>query len=184
MNSNQSQPFFYDYQGEWQLLSGTLSGDIKYYSDIDSNLYDQFNYRQDNVLKRLSGYGINVNGADINNDNKLDLVVGNASGGIEIFYGDGLVGLEDLLSSKTKDRFDINIYPNPTEGLFYLHFDNYKEGENYTAEIYNLMGGKVMQQKIVTNDSPLDLDVPNGMYFIRLRAQNSEISNSKKIIIQ
>lgn len=184
LNSNQSQPFFYDYQGEWQLISGTLNGDIMYYNDIDSNLYGKFNLRQDNVLDRLSGYGINVNGADINNDNKLDLVVGNASGGIEIFFGNGLVGINELLSSKTNNKFDISIYPNPSEGLFYLHFENFKEGESYTAEIYNLIGGKIMQQKISTNDSPLELNVPNGMYFIRLRSQSGEISNSKKIIIQ
>ena len=72
------------------------------------------------------------------------------------------------------NRNNIQIFPNPTTGVFYI-----SEKDDLAIEIYNLHGETLFR----TNESKVDISMyPNGIYFIKVTS-NMEVS-IRKIIKQ
>ena len=100
----------------------------------------------------------------------------NVSDPIEITIVDN-TGVEELLSQN-----NVNLYPNPTDGLLNINFDNYNS-EVVNMQIIDLTG-KVVKNGAFTN-SFNKVDVSNlnkGIYFVKL--QNGIFNESYKIVIQ
>ncbi|MFN4084239.1 MAG: T9SS type A sorting domain-containing protein [Bacteroidia bacterium] len=78
----------------------------------------------------------------------------------------------------------LNIYPNPTNGLFSIKFKG-EEAANYQITILDIMGKVVdSYQGIFYRDNKLDIDLssnPSGIYFIKMTAGND--SQVSKIIL-
>ena len=78
-----------------------------------------------------------VNGKDITGDGRIDLVIGNYSGGVAFYIGDTLTtGIADPESSSGYD-FDFTIYPNPTSGKIEVRSE---KSEVKSIEIFNVFG--------------------------------------------
>lgn len=78
--------------------------------------------------------------ADLNGDNVPDLVVGNLSGGIEIWFGGPGIG-----TGPAKERKGLKLYPNPAEG--YLMIDMPEgAGEQAIVTIYSANGTIISRQ--------------------------------------
>ena len=184
-SSNNSQPLFYEYQGKLQLLSPTNDGRIKSFTDIDSNLFGSFTYYQDNALEVNLGYNLSGDVYDLNNDGKIDIVLGNESGGINILYGDGFVGIDDQLPSfKSSNRSGLSVFPNPTDGEFNIQLTNFKEGNNYQIKIFDLVGKLILSKSINQEITRLDINQQNkGIYFIQLLT-DGKVSRSEKLVIR
>src|SRR5690606_28852795 len=75
LNGNPT-PLFYDFEGETQLLSGSKIGTIYHYTNID-NLDSNFTLSDTNFLSADFGSMVYLSGADINQDGKMDLIIGN-----------------------------------------------------------------------------------------------------------
>jgi len=74
----------------------------------------------------------------------------------------------------------IQIYPNPSTGKFNIEIEKTDDG---VIEIYNVMGENVYSEKILNRKSLLlNLDVPNGIYFVKI--YDGEKIYSEKIVIQ
>ncbi|WP_306350082.1 N-acetylmuramoyl-L-alanine amidase [Flavobacterium sp. '19STA2R22 D10 B1'] len=85
------------------------------------------------------------------------------------------VGLSDL---------DIKIYPNPNTGKFMLTLNSTITNEGH-YEIYDVMGRKVVAQKLSNNDTSSDVEIdiskfPSGVYMLNVVIDNQEFT--KKII--
>ena len=72
----------------------------------------------------------------------------------------------------------IIIYPNPTSGTFQITSDNLRI---MNAEIYNVMGEKVYASIITNQSSIINLDAPNGIYFLQLKTEQGMAT--KKLVI-
>ncbi len=71
----------------------------------------------------------------------------------------------------------INIYPNPSQGLFYVN-----SNENQLEYTILDTNGKIILNQIALNNEPIDLrNMPQGLYFINLASENAVIN--KKISI-
>jgi hypothetical protein len=184
-SSNNSQPLFYEYQGQLQLLSPTNDGRVKAFTDIDSNIYGSFTYRQDNALDVHLGYNLSGDVYDLNNDGKIDIVLGNQSGGITILYGDGFVGIDNEHPSfESSDKMQFRIFPNPTKGEFNVQFSNFEEGKSYQLKIFDLVGKLVFEKTINQEIDQLDLSQQNkGIYFIQLQSEG-KVSKAEKLIVR
>jgi photosystem II stability/assembly factor-like uncharacterized protein len=87
--------------------------------------------------------------------------------------GGAITGISSL---ETKSK-EVEIYPNPGNGIFHL---NYPEASKGNLEVYNLIGEKLKQEK-VSND--LDLSAyPKGVYFVKISTENKTIT--QKIVLQ
>jgi len=89
------------------------------------------------------------------------------------------VGQDEL----TDTQNDVNIYPNPTEGIFKISLG--KNNLFNHLDIYNQVGQLVKQIKIEDNSNSIDIKTADnwepGIYFIKLTGRTENIS--KKIVI-
>ena len=76
---------------------------------------------------------------------------------------------------------NLEIYPNPSEGLFNLNFNNVKAG-SYNVEVRNMVGQLVHSGSInLTKDGNTTLDLSNiskGAYLLNISGKNVEINES------
>jgi hypothetical protein len=106
---------------------------------------------------------------NMDNDNYLDLIVGNYAGGLAFYKGvtppdkSLTVAITDVVQEKSS----LQIFPNPTREK--LHVKSY-ELEVERIDIYDVMG-RFLQSKIVNLQSQIMLDVsefPAGFYIIKV----------------
>jgi hypothetical protein len=102
--------------------------------------------------------------ADLNGDNMPDLVVGNLSGGIEIWYGGPGTG-----TGPERARHGLKLYPNPSEGYITIEIPPDNTG-NAQITIY-AVDGKVMISESTSGNSHIRLETITfqpGCYIVEL----------------
>lgn len=73
-----------------------------------------------------------------------------------------------------------NIYPNPTNGLFTIKLNNYK---NVSLTITDAIGKEIMNKLITSNITEVDLQgFKSGIYFVKLQGDN--LNSTQKIILE
>jgi len=80
--------------------------------------------------------------------------------------------------SELSNAESVEVYPNPTTGKFTMQMSRY---ENAQIEVYNIMGEKVYSTIITNRSSTINLDAPNGIYFLQLKTDQGVAT--KKLII-
>ena len=75
----------------------------------------------------------------------------------------------------------IKIYPNPTSGFINIDLKNIL-GKNISFELYNMLGEILEKQSLINNETQVQLNVPAGMYFVRLYSDNNV--TTQKIIVE
>jgi PKD repeat protein len=79
----------------------------------------------------------------------------------------------------------VSLYPNPTNGTFYLEIDMLK-AKDLNIAIYNVLGEIVTQfaeKKVKTQRFTLQLDDhSNGFYFINIRSENESVTKRISLI--
>lgn len=181
-NSN-PVPFVYEKDGSLIMLVGTKDGRVFYYDSITNNLEGNFNLQDSNYLDPNNYYGLHttVSGADFNNDGKIDLVVGNQNGGINLFDAKFGVGLNENDASVNNKSSLFKLYPNPSNGEFTIELFN--KSEENLLRIYSIKGQLIKEQLIVKNRLKYNgNELPNGIYFIEL--SNSKGRSVEKLVIQ
>ena len=116
---------------------------------------------------------------DLNGDGFADLIAGNSSGGLRLFWGtpyDSSVTINE--SYQALSLFEL--YPNPSNSIFHI-----KKGNNQPAEImiYNLSGHLI--KSLSTNSSLTEINLKGyskGIYLVMLR--EGEMVETKKLILE
>ena len=122
----------------------------------------------------------NADFADLNGDGYLDAVVGNLGGGLSLFHGRLYdVGLEE----NPREDKSVAIYPNPTNGEFYIDLSPDLIREYPDLQLYNVQGQLVYKQQ-VSADAKVHLpeSIQDGFYIGILSGANDKLSF--RILIQ
>ncbi len=119
-------PFAYKHEGELYLLVGGFDGRISLYDSIRGNLKGKFRLRTESNLDENFGFYTAVAAADLNNNGKMDLILGNEAGGLNVLYAQHPLGI-DRYSSKTNHKKNsyFNLYPNPTQNAFTIEVGDF-----------------------------------------------------------
>jgi|GEM_PF-6683012 hypothetical protein len=92
-----------------------------------------------------------------------------------------IVDKSNSLNIIIKSENEVNIYPNPTNGIVRVDLKNV--GLNTLIQVYDSSGKLLKTRILVSKQTTLDLsDYPKGLYFIRI-LQDEEVI-TKQIIIQ
>ncbi|MBI3503134.1 MAG: T9SS type A sorting domain-containing protein [Bacteroidetes bacterium] len=194
-----SVPFMYDDGGKYKLLVGSegdkanghATGWIWLFDSIENHLGVGGKFHLIDSLYQNIWEGINMTvfGKDINNDGRMDLVIGNKCGGAAIYLGDTLT---TGISEAASEDFDFTVYPNPTSGQFQIQVGNGQPamGNEYKIEIYNVLGEKMTRSVIPSAARNLTIDLsnqPSGIYFCKVtNGKNPDSyrdSKTKKIVL-
>jgi hypothetical protein len=124
--------------------------------------YDTWEYDADNFLL---AYSI---GQDENRNDSTRYYL-NAASGIKSISG----AVSNIL-----------IYPNPSQGTFTIQ-SSVVSGQ-LSVEVYNMLGEYIYQTEITNFNytASLNLDAPNGVYFIRVISEKQGVVMNDKIVIQ
>jgi len=169
-----SSPTLYDSSGIHQLFVGSYSGKIYQFTNIDNNLMGQFTEVNSTASNIWDGGKSAIAIADINNDNLVDMIIGNLSGGIAYFSSDSSLNNTTTGYINNKKPIEFSVFPNPSDNSFTI-----SSKSRGIVQIYNMLGKAVYtnikeDNKLIVSNKTLS----KGIYIIKL---NKEI---KKLIIK
>lgn len=133
ISTGYSSPKIIDINGNYHLFTGSFTGKIYEFNNIDNNLNGVFNPVNGIVNDIWEGSKSALTLQDLNNDNALDMIVGNYSGGLVFFSSDSSL-VSSIYSESSNSNQNrkilkmIDILGRETKGkkntpLFYIYDD-------------------------------------------------------------
>lgn len=176
--SGAATPYFYDTGEDYLMWVGSESGAIHIYSDVVDNITGSFTQITDNIPVVEEGFRTAPAIADIDNDNILEMVVGNARGGLTFYKTDrltnGMLGSNSVANATEK----ITVYPNPADDE--LIIKNVKLGSNY--RVVSIHGETIESGNL--RDAFLQInDYIPGVYILQIIQDNDKSYYAKFIKI-
>ncbi|MBL4593927.1 MAG: T9SS type A sorting domain-containing protein [Flavobacteriales bacterium] len=171
-----SNPVIIDSAGTTILYSGAQNGFIYKFGDIDGNLNGKFS-TDSSYLDIWEGINSYITTAEVNNDGKLDMLVGNYSGGVAFYKGDTAA---PVTIKENNIVAELSIYPNPTNGL--IHIDlGINDLHNAKISVIDLLGKTIYNQRVTTKKITLNLNsYAKGIYLVKF--SNNTGSKVYKVI--
>ncbi len=96
-------------------------------------------------------------------------------------FKDDLISMTSLNQDATADDL-IKVYPNPTNGIFYVNTSQMQQGTNYQVSIYDTRGALILQKQC-ENTAVIDLNqrnIQNGVYIVKIQTTTKTVA--QKII--
>ena len=89
-------------------------------------------------------------------------------------------------TKETYSKIDVNVFPNPSTGNVTLDWDDGINTEGGIVRVFNMLGQMVFQQKIPAIDTraQLELNVPSGVYQIRINFKEHKVFQGKVLIVK
>jgi len=165
-------PQFLDIDGEYKLIVGSKTGYLHYYDDIETNISGSFTAIDSTVDNILTGTYSAPTIFDINNDNRLEMVLGNARGGVAL-YKSAQIG--NINFSELKSDRKINVYPNPAYSNFIIDLSvlNQSEMELCLVTITDLSGRILFKSKPTSQKMEIDSQKwSDGTYIIQVSTED------------
>jgi len=162
-----STPFVFPEAGNYQLFVGSYSGRIFHYKNLKNNLtgtWDLVSPVTDSLV--YEGYRTAPSVADIDNDGKYDMVLGNYSGGLSLFKG---LIVNTSVNESELPVADASVYPNPfTESLSIK-----MNGDNgpLRFSLFDMNGRELISEQWTgSNEQWVDVStLASGMYLVVMR---------------
>ncbi|MEI6062592.1 MAG: T9SS type A sorting domain-containing protein, partial [Bacteroidota bacterium] len=175
-NYGYSVPCFYkDKSGETILFAGSEFGDIFVYDQVDNNL--DGNFRALGTLPGIKeGWRSGVALGNLNNDSLADMMVGNYSGGLGLFFGtsDKIFGSGDLVPSINSF---LMITPNPAAGNVRVSLHGRLPAQAENVIIRGMDGG--IKARFLHHEFHENIDVsglPNGIYLVSVQTDKGPLT--------
>jgi hypothetical protein len=166
-----STPFVYENSGQYEIICGAQNGFIYRFGNIDLNLSGVFSV--DSSYQNIwEGINSTIAMADLNNDNLVDLVIGNMSGGLALYTGDS-----SFVSVREKESplNLVKVYPNPARDEVYVDLGALIY-EGALLEVFNGLGQFIWRQKVTAQKTKIKISkFPSGMYFVRYRSKEDTL---------
>ena len=161
---------------------------IYYFTNIDDNLNGKFTESDqlNNLLDTIDvdfdrGMRTGATIVDLFSGDKLEMIVGNYSGGLEYFNGkvDVLSDISDYTKKET-----VKIYPNPASNEISMNFPE-KSGV-VIITLYNIDGVEIMSKtlNVQNNFASFSIsEIENGVYLLKSKIRQ-KIYKDKLIVVK
>ena len=106
---------------------------------------------------------------------------GTNNDGVVFSFGVTALGVDNLMNNEGI----INVYPNPSSGVFNIVVRDKEQGIN-EMEVYNILGEKVYSNYQITKSSNYQIDLssqPSGVYFYRAMGENGTMVGEGKFVL-
>lgn len=176
-----------DSSGLIYLLVGSESDGIKVYEfNRDSILSGAFTKLHNRYSNIHEGERNTITLADLNDDGKMEMVVGNYRGGLSFYtQSDSLIIPISSLDKTPADAFDVKVYPIPAQSEVTFHLSR-TVAQQLSMDIYDSKGKCMFSYRWdaleLENIIRLSvLDWPKGVYIVRMRS-NMHV-HTKKLLV-
>ena len=178
-----TNPYVFEHNEKYYLAVGTESGLVYLYDNVENSIGETLSLNLETEYSLITNSMLDVNNCvhskititDIDNDSTPDLIRGNASGGLELYWGENF-NIQTALH--TIDN-NIEITPNPNNGFFTIKTSQYI---NNTLSIYSILGHHIMDKNIEEKITEINLNnYEKGIYILHIN--NLEKPVKERIII-
>lgn len=164
--------------GERELLSGSESGWLYHYGDIDNNLDGPWALLDSTFLDLRDGIRTSLALHDFTGDGVLDMVLGNYRGGLTFWRSDDITGVNDRSNLVARN---FGMQPNPTTDHVELTLPE-QSSAGIIWTVRNSMGQHVLSQPATGARTQLYVgDLAQGLYLIR--AEGSSITTTQRLVV-
>jgi len=148
-----------------EILVGAIDGTIKHFTEINENSINQEAWKfADIFISGMTG----LTAGDLNNDGHLELIAGNAKGGLHLLTQNP--EFNGIISVRPKP-LPLQVFPNPASEFIEVRTDEMPK----ELILYNTLG----QQWHFTNTNKISVkEMPSGVYFLKIN------NRSAKVLIQ
>ncbi|MEM1122410.1 MAG: T9SS type A sorting domain-containing protein, partial [Bacteroidota bacterium] len=171
-----SAPTVLEIDGMYQLLVGTESGKIYQYDNIEGNLAEAFNQISTDFGQINLGEEIHLAFADLNQDGRLEVAIGNIRGGISFFETDLKSQITSTINVEELSTF--RIAPNPAYETLTIQWASTEQP--VTIRILGANGQLVLQQAFSPETAIGNL--VDGIYVVEVVTEKGTFS--KKFVKQ
>lgn len=180
-STGHSAPFIIDTETDgYRLYTGSEIGRIEVYGNIDGNLGGAFTNQTETFGGLAEGIRTHLVLEDLNDDGFLDLVLGNFSGGLEIF-GTNLPKYINVATEEANEMIGLSIFPNPADEKIIIS-TSHSSGELTEVELYDLTGKKLLARKWYGFSDAIDVStLPPAIYWVKV-LQGNQIRVEKIIV--
>jgi hypothetical protein len=175
-----------DKNGKLDLLSGSLTGNLYLYMDIENSLNGTFKRETNFLYSPIQKGYTNPNFgtllrpavAQLDGDTIPDIIIGNNKGGI-YYYGSHKIIRTSGIAEMPSKQF--SIYPNPASNLL-----NIASTEPIAScQLINILGQTLLELRPGNGANAAIMDVSgltSGMYIVRLQNSIGEMSVQKVLV--
>jgi len=171
-SSRRASPCIFEVDGHYEMFIGHQTGYPLHLNQVEDDIMGTYNIVDEKVEDLWTGGYSDLDVADINNDGRLDVVIGNKRGGISFFGIDTNTVATHYIPTTEIDY----LFPNPTPSV--LHIQLQKENtQDLHFTIVNALGQVVLEKTTTQVSAQHHLsiaDLPNGLYFLAINGQNGQ----------
>jgi hypothetical protein len=160
--------------GELMLMTGSALGVVRIYDQIEGNLEGSFRLREDRYGRLREGYRTRPALADINQDGKLELLLGNERGGLGLFAteleGDPLTSTAE---QQAESAHRVRLWPNPARDRVQIQLETAGEAEVYELQMLDAQGRLLREWALQGKWNEVNVSgYPSGVYLMRILRGN------------
>ncbi len=168
-NKGEASPAIFDTGDDFIVFTGSASGRIMLYDKVSENLDGAFREVTRDFGALRIGIQTKMDAADINNDGKIDLIIGNKRGGLNLFgtslRTDAAVGTREISNSKA-----LKVFPNPATDRVYFEWTKEVLENDAMLSVFDALGRKITQEEIQNGTHALDIsNWSPGIYFANVQ---------------
>jgi hypothetical protein len=172
-------PVVLDQEGTHIMFVGIEAGNVRLYNGIEGNIQSDFNLDDEYAGDVLVGRRARPAIADLDNDGRLEMIIGNERGGLQA-YQTHLTSSSISPVREAEGTQRVDIYPNPASTLLSIHFAKAGSGKLY---LYSSSGQLLRELNWAGTDYHLNVeDLPTGVYF--LKVQDDGHTMMQKFVVQ
>jgi hypothetical protein len=190
---DESVPCTYDWNGDGflDLFVGNQVGTIAHYQGTASP--DSFVFVGDKFAGIDVGFASAPLFVDLDEDGKIDLLVGERAGGLNFFRGNRNAAVPSLEDRDVPQAFELAVYPNPAKELLRIKVRS-TPGQGLAAPpivtIFNILGAQVGNVPLQAGDAnawlaewrPSTSLLAAGVYFVQVRFGQVRITRKLLLI--
>ena len=160
------------------LFSGSASGYIFRYENIDGNLEGAFTKTDSTFLDAWEGTRTSIAVTDMDDDTKPDYVIGNVGGGLTVFRDVQAVGINETPITTA----DFQLFPNPTTDIVTIRLEDRLASQIDQIVIYNMVGQEVLKlESLLGISTSVDVSaLMPGVYHVGVLVNGRQVT--KKLL--
>lgn len=184
-----------DYDGTYELIVGGEEGKVRLFTNIDGNLTGKFkevdsflfNTSADTFLGSVrTGTMVYPTVADINADSMMDIIIGNARGGIMLWASNNTLGnIDNVRRIDDLAGFNLNVYPNPANNSITISRD--RNHIDLKVTVTTTLGKTLISENFTKGNYQQKLDISNlaaGIYFVNFTAPSGATKTVKLSVLR